>query len=605
MQALTHLFGSVDGYRTLARCAGVADAEDSALAAMGFGSPQRVDEFDGLERSPCMAGRLLPSGRYAITRLFKAGLDVAGRQTVERRTLVLTGEQWSRLAALDLPAILASEALWHRDAFAAGQPVQVPQTLSDDLLPSASEADRRAYDALLSAHASGRCAMLPHDRRFDAAVLRLPRLLPPEEALCLGWGVGLWSIPTGVWLATVRELVRQRNAFVAPTAGAWRHPDRLESLGRTPHAAPLRVLEPARSSPGLGRRKAAMIGSGLVLGALVVLSLLMRWSGSETPVRPPEPTKPSDAAPPPPSTAETPAVQPASEAPAATVATSTAPTTPGPASTPSDPNPGFGSNAAAGAGFGQGMPPTEEAPPAATQAPVAPTPPPSQPPAATPAPAPAPPPSIAPAPTTTAPWDDDVQLLRESVDLAQTITTACSGGGMPDDALRQLAERLCRRCEDLTRRARKLNEDGHRERLFAFDTRGGGPGPASDLQALISAGPLPVGVVQRIALLAARFQLRVAAGAIEGALAPHRDLRETPAWKASLRAVDEVHDWPGTPFSTWYAAGKDTRSSLPSIAAARLLDRSLAERLPTDSGMLALVQELKRAADGLPTESAP
>ena len=36
MQALTHLFGSTDGYRTLARAPGVSDAEDAALAALGL-----------------------------------------------------------------------------------------------------------------------------------------------------------------------------------------------------------------------------------------------------------------------------------------------------------------------------------------------------------------------------------------------------------------------------------------------------------------------------------------------------------------------------------------------------------------------------------------
>ena len=41
------------------------------------------------------------------------------------------------------------------------------------------------------------------EARFSKAILRLPALLPPEQSMALGWGIGLWSVPTGVWLATL------------------------------------------------------------------------------------------------------------------------------------------------------------------------------------------------------------------------------------------------------------------------------------------------------------------------------------------------------------------------------------------------------------------
>ena len=58
-RALTHFFGSTDGYRTLARAPGVTDAEDAALASLGFGSPRTQSGFDALDSVPCMAGRVL------------------------------------------------------------------------------------------------------------------------------------------------------------------------------------------------------------------------------------------------------------------------------------------------------------------------------------------------------------------------------------------------------------------------------------------------------------------------------------------------------------------------------------------------------------------
>lgn len=602
MRALTHLFGSVDGYRTLARSPGLGEAEDAALAAMGFGSPQRADEFDRLDGTLCAAGRPLPGGRYAITRLFKAGLDVAGRQTVERRTIVLAPEHWAQVATLDLQAILASEALWHRQAFAEGREVQVPLIASDDLLPSASETDRRAYDALLSARDSGRCAMLPDEPRFQEAVLRLTRLLPREEAVSLGWGVGLWSIPAGVSLATVREMSRQRNAFAAPTAGAWRHPERIETLGghRSQRPLPVTTLQP--EDRNLDTRRMAWIGGGVaVLAGLVLLAIV--WFGGASKVPTPTPTPSDMPAPVPTSPAMVaPPVDPPS--PPAPMPPTPPPATPSTtASARQDDRPGFGSNAAAGAGFGQDpatAPPTDPAPPTPAAAPPTP---------AAPAPAPpiTPPASIPPPAPQSTSWDEEVQVLRECVDLVQTITGATAGSTPPDASTMALAQRLKERCDDLSTRARKAVERDKPDRIFTFDARGGGPGLAEALREQLSTGPgsLPAGVVRCTALLAARFQLRVGASAIHGAVMARPSLQQQLEWKTVLRNMDEVRDWPTTPFSTWYAAGKDTRRDLSITAASRLLAGKLAVDLPQAGGMKPLVQELKRAEDTLPKEPSP
>ncbi|MFZ4697881.1 MAG: hypothetical protein ACOYMO_07730, partial [Phycisphaerales bacterium] len=359
MQALTHLFGSTDGYRTLARAPGVSDAEDAALAALGFGSPRTSEEFESLAASPCMAGRLLPSGRYAITRLFVGQSDVAGRQTVERRTLVLSNETWMHLAGCDLWATLLDERNWTRDAFANGTPISVHAATSDDLLPRASEIEQRTFDALLSAHEVGRCAALPMEARFSKAILRLPALLPPEQSMALGWGIGLWSVPTGVWLATLRTPSNGRSSFVAPTAGAWRHPDRIASLGSDAAPRMPRAERMTAASPLQGWKMPSLIA-----GALLVLAVVV-WLAI-TGLMPAQQTGASSATPSAPAPAPTPAVpqQPSNASGAVntqpTPQTSAAPAPAMPSAPPVQPaGDAFKGGTSEAPSFGSGAPPAE------------------------------------------------------------------------------------------------------------------------------------------------------------------------------------------------------------------------------------------------------
>ncbi|NBX25895.1 MAG: hypothetical protein EBQ99_07580, partial [Planctomycetes bacterium] len=127
-----------------------------------------------------------------------------------------------------------------------------------------------------------------------------------------------------------------------------------------------------------------------------------------------------------------------------------------------------------------------------------------------------------------------MQVLRESVDLVQTIIATSSGPGEPDATLASLAQRLKERSEDLTQRARRCLESDRPERVFSFDARGGGPGLAEALRTQIGtgSGSLPAGTVRCIALLTARFQLRVAASEIRGAIMAHASLAQQPQWKS-------------------------------------------------------------------------
>lgn len=269
-QALTHFFGSIDGYRTLARAEGVTDLEDAALAALGFGSPRSPSDFVSLGEAPCIAGRLLPSGRFAITRLFPGKPDIAGRQTVERRTLILDVEDWVRVLSTNLAAMLLHPPNWARESFEGGEPIRLQLYPASELLPPPADEEMRVFDALVEAQRIRRCAALPHEPRWDRAVLHLGSYLTPDRRRTFGWGVGLWAVPSGVFVATFRSGTRARSLFHAAQEGAWLHADLVERLGQESpdaHVVPRMPVRGPRTRSRGALRLFATLAAALATGA--------------------------------------------------------------------------------------------------------------------------------------------------------------------------------------------------------------------------------------------------------------------------------------------------------------------------------------------------
>jgi hypothetical protein len=607
MQALTHLFGSTDGYRTLARAPGVSDAEDAALAALGFGSPRTSEEFESLAASPCMAGRLLPSGRYAITRLFVGQSDVAGRQTVERRTLVLSNETWMHLAGCDLWATLLDERNWTRDAFANGTPISVHAATSDDLLPRASEIEQRTFDALLSAHEVGRCAALPMEARFSKAILRLPALLPPEQSMALGWGIGLWSVPTGVWLATLRTPSNGRSSFVAPTAGAWRHPDRIASLGSDAAPRMPRAERMTAASPLQGWKMPSLIaGALLVLAVVVWLAITGLMPAQQTGASSATPSAPAPAAPQQPSNASGAVnTQPTPQTSAAPAPAPAMPSAP-PALPAGDAFKGGTSEAPS---FGSGAPPAEpNTQPATAPATPQPSSPPAQPvaPAPAPTPAPTPPPAIAPAPQPQpAMWDTQVNLLRDAIDLRVRVEQLATSPG-PDqatwigalDALMKQSREVSAEAKTVDKDLKKLHEgDGAGWRLITLDNDGKRkPGIAEDLaKERATTSMLNADILRQIALLMARFEQAVAARALVSMTVQNPSLKADALVMKALADSDltRLKDWPSTPFNGWYVAVSPSTRQTPIANHVPMMASLFAGVLDSTEGAK-LLEQLKR-----------
>ncbi|MFM7808660.1 MAG: hypothetical protein ACKPEA_12175, partial [Planctomycetota bacterium] len=569
--ALTHFFGSTDGYRTLARAPGVSDAEDAALASLGFGSPRSQADFDALETQPCMAGRLLPSGRFAITRVFPGKPDVAGRQTVERRTLVLEPHAWAELLASDLGATLTQPHTWKRERFEAGEPIEFEALQGDDLLPEPGDDERRAFDALLEAHATGRCARFPDDARWNRGLLRLGSFLTPDRAIGFGWGVGMWSVPSGVWLATLRADAQARQTFSARLSGAFLHADEVAQLGRG--EAGTRQGKRKRPAGAHRRRMPPPWAIGAVLAMLLIaLTAWLVFGVQRVPERgasvttnatPEAPVvvatnPPADAAQPPPPS-------PSTQQSATTSATNTPPS-PTPVSADAPPEAtqpqttSFGSTAATKDVSNGSVGAAEAATPALQPLPTA------TPNAASPAPtnAPSPPSSNTPAPvereTSSTSWDAEVRLLKESIDLATRAREIAAKGAPDVDATVAVAQDLATLAVKIRAEALKVDREltasastGSDRRIFFFDNfQAGKPraeyGTAKSVDEMIALVTFPPAVARQIALLAARFEIAESAREVlQSSLGAAESVRDV------LKPEVSANGWPSArPFEQWF-----------------------------------------------------
>jgi hypothetical protein len=278
IQVSTHLFGSTDGYQTLAQSADVTESEERALCIFGFGSPQTKQEIDQLVRHPSVAGRLLPSGRFAITRLFPGEPDVAGRDTVERRSILFTAHDWTHVLRCDIESLLQDAHVFDRQAFTSASGHSVHVNDSQDLLPCAGDLERRLYDILLSTPPQNSCSLVADEQANRRGLLQLLKLLPNKEARQLSWGLGLFAATPGVRIATAsNSAATGPNARWSSLTGPLRHAEKVATLGmasqlRTSFSQGQHAKEQTQSTAA---QRIFRFLPWIVLGLLVISSVVV------------------------------------------------------------------------------------------------------------------------------------------------------------------------------------------------------------------------------------------------------------------------------------------------------------------------------------------
>lgn len=215
-----HVFGSVSGYRTVAASPGLRADETRELEHFQFGEISTSDAIARLETQPTMTSRMLSSGRMALSRMLPAGVDDAGRPTIEIVTFVVDAKSYH--TSLGSLAVLADDAsFWvaARDNARAG--FDLPR--GDALLADPRDpALLRILDAWMLATRTGSVATLPESSMAD--LLRFVATLDPSDRARCRWGVGINSLSAPVDVCTMMPGASTRGArsIVRPApAGQW------------------------------------------------------------------------------------------------------------------------------------------------------------------------------------------------------------------------------------------------------------------------------------------------------------------------------------------------------------------------------------------------
>ncbi len=215
-----HIFGSVSGYSTIAATAGVRADETRELEQFQFGEISTSDAMSRLETQATMTSRMLASGRMAISRMLPAGVDDAGRPTIEVITLIVDARVYD--AQLGVLALLADDAALWRDA--RGR-VRTGIDYPTGVAPASDPRDPalvRILDAWMHATRTGSVAILPASAQLD--LLRFVSTLDASDRRRCRWGIGINSLSSPVDVCTMMPgaSTHGARAGVRPApAGQW------------------------------------------------------------------------------------------------------------------------------------------------------------------------------------------------------------------------------------------------------------------------------------------------------------------------------------------------------------------------------------------------
>ncbi|MFN5496979.1 MAG: hypothetical protein ACK5C3_10460 [bacterium] len=219
IHADTHVFGSTRGYGTVASSRGVREDEARELESFQFGEASTADRIARLETHAVMTGRALRSGRFAISRMMPAGVDDAGRPTIEVITLLVEARDYAACVGA-LPQ-LASDARFWLDARATAASGARIAAVGAEPAPRDPQV-LRLFDLWRGALRAGAIGVVSESE--SDAVLRLVASLDPADLLRCRWGIGLLSISTPADICSVASGVSMhgaRDVLRLAQQGSW------------------------------------------------------------------------------------------------------------------------------------------------------------------------------------------------------------------------------------------------------------------------------------------------------------------------------------------------------------------------------------------------
>jgi hypothetical protein len=198
----THLFGSVSGYSTLSKSPDISDYEDEALSGLGFGQTSDETFMGSLASTPSAYGRMLPSGRYAITRCFEGSVDDVGRTTILLASVVMSMQDWANHVRGNLKAFLLDAKVWNLSAFRAGESVQ-SKSYGGQVKPTLTDYYLVDYLVRIANTAQNPVVILPDGQHSADAIMHLAGVISPEDCSDYRWGIRMLSTTVSVDMMTM------------------------------------------------------------------------------------------------------------------------------------------------------------------------------------------------------------------------------------------------------------------------------------------------------------------------------------------------------------------------------------------------------------------
>ncbi len=182
MRIERHIFGSVDGYRTLAHTPGLTQSDCKALEAFAFGTPYDPAVRASFAARPAYWSRPLGSERRALTLVKLGELDDAGRPTLLFITAVVSRDDWDDVLFGDVTPLLNHKPLWNWTSATPLAPVELPAP--DPVFPNHSAVrfeTALGIISLIEASWGTRNPIIVRDDQCTLVDIALvERLLPPE-----------------------------------------------------------------------------------------------------------------------------------------------------------------------------------------------------------------------------------------------------------------------------------------------------------------------------------------------------------------------------------------------------------------------------------------
>ncbi len=182
MRVERHIFGSINGYRTLAHSGGLTPADCKALEGFAFGTSYDPAIRATLAKQPAYWSRPLAHGRRAFTLVRPGEADDAGRPTLLFATCVISVDDWNDALQGDSTPLLKLGELWH---WKRGESVAAVEATIDG--PSELKFDATRMKSVLGivslvevSFGSGQTIVIREGDCDLEQFIAVERLLPPD-----------------------------------------------------------------------------------------------------------------------------------------------------------------------------------------------------------------------------------------------------------------------------------------------------------------------------------------------------------------------------------------------------------------------------------------